>query len=487
MANWTGNTDNKFLQLPNRTVAVYNLWDSYNTAQLFFALRDELADPLVDNWRYYSEWVQPLLRAVLNMTRRGLLLDRKAKREYQLELNRELAATDQLICQFADGVGFTYTDKFPNSDSQVAKLLYEHLGLRGGKRTEGGRGSADLEALTRLLRELRVRDEPCRELLYNLFHRSRLQTIKERYLKLDPHRDGRVRAIVKPTGTKTFRYAYAEPPLQQYPPECRHFFVSGAGYVYLSADYAQLEARILAILAGDSASLAAFAAGEDIHGRNACDLFGLPDTEWQGLQVDDRYEPYRNFAKSYLYGISYGGSAETMKTKLYCPCPRCVDKVAPTVYLTRDRILEAELRWFAAHPAVRIFQRELCEFVRRNHYYQSPFGVRRYVSKPWGPELEREVKNIPEQLNAALLINRAQVRLDRMSAPIVLQNHDQLLFQVPESPGSGVDQWAADIRGVMEAPVPALDGYSFPVDLSIGSTWGNLEDLTPTTVGVVCA
>jgi DNA polymerase-1 len=475
-SKYEGNVNNKFLQLPNGTVASYNSWDCRSTAELFFALRSELQDPaLGGQWKYYEEWIQPLQHAVIAMYKRGLLLDKDKKAKLQGAMTRELTAADQDIRKFARGVGFTFTDKFPNAPGQVGALLFDHLGLRGGKQTpKSKQWQSDQEALTRALRQLRKRDEEARPLLHQLFHRSRLETVKGRYFNLPVDPDGRVRPRVKMTGTKTFRYAYAEPPVQQHPPEIREVFVASPGKVLVSIDYSQLEARILAILANDETSLRTFAEGGDVHDQNARDLFGLDQAEWEAL--GSRAKARRNFAKTFLYGISYGGDADSMKTKLFCPCPKCEHLVPQTVDLTRPQIAAAAERWFQAHPAVPKWQRELCETVRRSHFYQSPFGLRRWISQPWGSDLERQVKNLPMQMNAALLMNQAQVKLHREAAPIVLQMHDAFLFEVPEAQ---VDQLIATARGIMESPVAALGGHSFPVDVEVGRNWGSYAEDNP--------
>jgi DNA polymerase I-like protein with 3'-5' exonuclease and polymerase domains len=118
---------------------------------------------------------------------------------------------------------------------------------------------------------------------------------------------------------------------------------------------------------------------------------------------------------------------------------------------------------------VKAFQDELCESVRKNHYYDSPFGVRRWISKSWGKDLEREVKNIPEQLNAALIMNESQVLLHRRRAPIILQRHDEFLLEIPEA---DLDMWVETLREVMERPIPQLGGAIFPIDIQVGKNYG---------------
>lgn len=476
MSQYAANTSHKFLQLPDRVLHTYNSWDSHNTGKLLPELMRELRDPASfspGQWNWFETVVQPLQLAVLAMQKRGILVDRAARSKFTRDLSRELAETDNAIRREAAKRGFSYTDKFPNSDTQVAKLLFETCELRPTKTTDGGRASVDQDALIKVLRDLRKKDEHARDLLYNLCHRSRLQTMLERYTGFELGPDSRVRATVKMAGTKTWRFAYADPALQQFPVETRHYFRSTPGHLLIAGDFSQLEARWLAILADDQVSLAAFAKGEDIHAQNAMDLLGYRSAQWDTAEAHVR-KASRNFAKSFLYRISYGGEGAQDKDKSFCPCPRCVDKVPQTLTLKRSDILAAETRWFDIHSAVRKFHRELIAEVQKRKYYETVFGVRRYFSKTWGPEFERELKNAPMQTSSALLMNRCQVQLHKLGAPILLQHHDSFMLEVPESPGRLVDQWTADLKGVMETPVPELGGVVFPTETKVGYDWASV-------------
>ncbi len=274
--------------------------------------------------------------------------------------------------------------------------------------------------------------------------------------------------MVKMYGTKTMRFSYSEPALQQFPPEARHVFVSAEGNSLLQIDFSQLEARELAYFSGDTPSIQVFESDGDVHKQNASELFDIPPEEVS--------KPHRNFAKTFLYGLSYGGSVETMKTKLFCPCPKCEKSVPPTLALKRADMKDAETRWSRIHHRVREFQEETAKGVRNRHYYESPMGARRWIAKPWGAELDRELKNLPMQFGGALLMNQRQVALDRLSCPIILQMHDSFLLEVPDSE---VDSWAETVKGVMEAPVDGLGGVSIPVDIEVGKNWGNLTKWSP--------
>jgi DNA polymerase-1 len=473
VSKYAANTSHAFVKLPSNVLYTYNLWDTFYTAKLAGALHQEMLLPKFGKQaEYFREWVEPLQRAVLSMQRHGLWLNKGVLADYRTSVRKELRETDTFIKGCADEAGFKYTEKFPNSDIQTGKFLFDTLGLKPHKKTPTGRPSVDQDALTRVLRYFRKKDEPHRDLIYALFHRSRLQTILERYItRLEPDPDGRIRARVKITGTKTFRYAYADPALQQFPNEVRRIFWAREGYRYVAVDKSQLEARLLAILSGDTPSLDTFATGGDVHTQNVWDLFGLDEEAWLGMAPQLR-KAHRVYAKGFLYRISYGGEGSTDKSKVFCPCPKCAHRNPPTLALKRQEILATEERWFKKHPAVRAFHRDLLREVQRKGYYESPLGVRRFIAQPWGAELERELKNLPMQMNAALLMNRAQVILNEppYPAPICLQMHDEFLAEVPEE---DVELWAEKIKRVMERPVEELGGAVFPTEVKVGRNWAD--------------
>lgn len=469
-SKYATNTDHLFLRLPEHTLGVYNAWDSYQTARLVKPLFDELRTR--GNLDYVLQIMEPLQTAVINMQGRGLLLDRDALREYRTKVRNELDDADHIILQ-ADPTGELRkpTPKSSNgigSPKRLGKFLFTTLGLKPGKKTDTGADSTDQESLYRILRGFRKKDEEHREVVNALFHRSRLKTILQRYLTLEPDPDGRVRPSVKMYGTKTMRFSYSDPALQQFPPEARHIFTASSGYTLLQADYSQLEARLLTYFSDDTPSKRVFEMGGDVHDQNAADLFGLG--------VGEISKPSRNFAKSFLYGLSYGGSVDTMKLKLFCPCPKCAASVPPTLSLKRAEMKEAEIRWTRIHHRIGTFQEETAKFVRRNHYYQSPLGARRYIAKPWGHELDRELKNLPMQFGGALLMNQRQVQLDLLNCPIILQMHDSFLLEVPDGM---VEHWAWKVKTVMEAPIEGLNGVSIPADIETGKNWGNLAKWSP--------
>lgn len=462
----TVTTDHKWLNVPE--VAKYNTTDTLSTAGLARALPAELRRRGMD--RFWRDEVWPLIPAVLATQRRGLRFDANRAADMQTRLRAELAEVDAAILD-ADPTGELAqpTGKSPNglgSPRKVAAMLTA-LGLQPLKKTETrGEPSVDQESLYQVLRGLRKRDEHLRPVLEDLFHRSRLRTVLQRYLSPPTDPDGRVRPTIKMGGTKSGRFAYADPALQQMPPEVRPIYVPAIGMVFVSADYSQLEARIAATLAGDHTEINAFARGDDIHTLTARELFGPPfDTMPGGAR-----KAARDFAKTFRYGsILYGGNPETVRTKTFCPCPRCVTRVPATLDMPRLKIVETTNRYFARHPQLLEFRRDIEQAVRRDRAYTNPLGRKRPFYGPW-TAVKREAYNWPIQSTAADIINRAMRRLhNEFGAPIVLQMHDSLMLEVP---ARTADMWAARLRRVMAAPVPELGGTVFPVDVKVEAPWG---------------
>ncbi len=472
-SKWSATTDNKFLRISNDALTTYNAWDTYNTARLVAPLLAEIKDN--KQLRHYQEHVEPLQTAVVAMQGRGLLLDRDAKTLYRRDLRRELSEVDECLSRWKRETdkSLAGTDGFnPDSPKQVAAHLFSPresggLGLLPGKTTAGGAASCDQEALTGILRKLRKKDEHAIKFLHALFHRSRLQTIDERYMDFDVGSDGRVRPQVKMAKAKTFRLAYQRPALQQFVPEIRHIFVAREGHVYLSRDYSQLEAKLLAYMSHDTVSIAVFESGGDVHLANAIDLF----------QKDTITKVERDYAKSYLYKICYGGIGSE-KERTYCPCVQwgCAAKMPSVVDLKRDDKLAMERRWFAIHSTVPKFQREIIEQVKRRHYYEHPLGGRRYFTSPMSAQLEREIMNFPMQYGNAVLMARAQIELDKHNAPIVLQMHDEFLLEITEG---DIDHWDMVTKEIMESIVVEFGGVSFSTDLAVGTNWGPYSTTNP--------
>jgi DNA polymerase-1 len=456
------NTAHKWLNIPDDTLGIYNAHDCLATIRLHQALGLKMLE--TRQLVHYQDTYWPLVAPVMAMAKRGLLVDTFALGQTKVAVAKEIEATEAPIRTVAPGINL-------NSPQQRAALLYDTLALRCGKTTPTGNRSTDVYALDYILRNLRKKDEHALPILHAMFHRSRLNTIASRYLKLIPDHNNRIYPDIKLT-VETLRFAYASPPIHQIPKEIRHIIRPERGNVFVSLDYSQVEARILAILSEDKPSLETFERGDDVHRRNAWDLFEYDNQQWIDLESLARTST-RNYAKSFLYGISYGGRSETLKSKLYCPCQECVSKVPPTLEVPPSRRAELEKAWFAKHPAVLDWRKALVAGVKRTKSYTTRFGYKRFFFAP-AYSILPEIYNNPMQANAAGLMNQRFVRCSDAGLPPVIQMHDELTFQAPEGEATGV---ATQAKEIMEAKCRELDDNSFPVSVKIGDNWRDLEEV----------
>jgi DNA polymerase-1 len=451
--------EHKFIQLGNTRLGTYNLWDCYNTAGLVKPLVQEAKD--AGQWEYYLRVVKPMQHAVIDMQRMGIKVDMMARKRLKLKLRKELREGDAYIRQVATDKGFQFTDKFPNSKLQVAKFLFGTLDLRGStKKTAGGRGSVDQDALTRILRNMRVRDRGYIPLIHALFHRSRIFTVLTRYLDFDVDPDGCVRPTVKMASVKTHRLAYEDPALQQFPEECRHIFTGDI----LAGDKSQLEARLLAYYSDDPIDIDIFESGKDIHSLTAREVFDKTQEEWDDTDPTTRAKE-RGFAKAFRYRMVYGGSMGSGDKKLYCPCPKCIEHNPPVVDLKPKEMVAKELKWMANHPWFERWRNQVADFVKKKHYYELPLGGRRYITKAWGSDLARELSNIPMQQGGAQIMNTIQVQLHREKVPVFLQWHDAFYARGYQD--------HQHFKEVMEQPV-TINGHKIviPIDMARGQNMG---------------
>lgn len=458
-------TSNRWLSISAEQCGSYNGWDTYATALIHRALVKEMEAR--GDTAYYEREVWPTMPAVLAMQRRGIPVDVPQLRKIGNEYRAELEATDDAIRTLVNA-----PDLNLNAPQQRAKVLFGTLGFTAPKRTATGKDSTDQDVLNSLYNKLGKRDDR-RPVLEKMFHRSKVNTIVTRYLTMYPRND-RVFPTVKFCGTETERLAYARPAVQQWPANgrwlrMRSIVRASPGCVFVAADHSQVEARLLAILANDTVSLDAFAAGEDIHAVNTCDLFAYSRAEYAGLAAQQQ-KGSRNYGKSFLYKISYGGAAELLKAKAFCPCPVCVEDVPPIVHLSRDAAAAAGARWFAKHRPVLTFRAQLERDITARHFWESPIGGRRWIFKPW-KEAQREAYNIPMQWLASQIVRRSMRRLHAKRAPMVLQMHDSIMLEVPRNEESAA---RAMLTEAMEQPVAELGGAVFPVDVKVGERWDDL-------------
>ncbi|GAB4556143.1 MAG: DNA polymerase I [Geothermobacteraceae bacterium] len=392
----------------------------------------------------------PLERLLARMEWTGVRVDSEFLAGLSEEFGARLRQLEEEIFALA-GTSFNVA-----SPKQLGEVLFERLKLPRGKKTKTG-WSTDVEVLGKLAEE----HEIARLLLD---HRS-LSKLKGTYTDALPklvHPDtGRIHTSFNQTVTATGRLSSSDPNLQNIPirteegRRIREAFVAEQGWRLLSADYSQIELRLLAHMADETNLKEHFRSGEDIHRRTAAEVFGV----FPGLVTDEM----RRSAKAINFGVIYGISAFGLARQLG---------------IGRKEAQEYIDGYFARYPAIRAFMDRCVEQARRHKYVTTLLGRRCAVvdidSK--NPNIrgfaERNAINYPVQGSAADLIKLAMLRVDerlraeKLQARMVLQVHDELVLEVPEGE---VDQVAELVRTEMEQAMD-LD-LPLVADVGVGANW----------------
>jgi DNA polymerase-1 len=425
--------------------------------RLHGTLRERLG--LREQLSLYEDVELPLVEILARMEASGIAVDSAALAELSREVDASAARLQAEIYAAAGGE-FNIA-----SPQQLGTVLFERLGLPDGGRTKTG-WATGIEVLQPLAREHAI--------VAKVLEFRDVTKLKNTYIDVIPKllaSDGRLHTVFNQTSTATGRLSSTNPNLQNIPVRTelgrrvRRAFVAGPGHVLLAADYSQIELRIMAHISGDAAMRAAFARGDDIHDVTARGIFGLAESETASANQ-------RRIAKSVNFGLLYGMSDFGLAQRL--------------------EIERAEARamteaYFARFPGVRVWIESNLEFGREHGYVVTVLGRRRYFpdlrarNHAMRSAAEREATNAPMQGSAADLMKLAMVRVDRalreFDAPMLLQIHDELIFEVAEK---SVDAVAAIVKREMERAFE----LSVPLEatLKTGRTWYDVEPLTMETI-----
>jgi DNA polymerase-1 len=439
-----------FEQVEVERAAAYAAEDADLTLRVHRVLSARLAaEPRLAG--VYRDIEMPVREVLFRMERNGVLVDAGRLARQSHEIGERLLALEGEAHALA-GQPFNLA-----SPKQLAEILFGRLGLPVKKKTPSGGPSTDEEVLSEL-----ALDYPLPKLL--LEHRS-LAKLKGTYTDKLPAmvnaRTGRVHTSFSQSTAVTGRLASSDPNLQNIPVrtaegrKIRAAFVAPAGSSIVSADYSQIELRIMAHLSGDQRLVAAFAAGEDIHRATAAEIFGTPAAEVGPDQ--------RRVAKVINFGLIYGMSAFGLARELG------LERSAAQAYIEQ---------YFARYPGVARYMEATRAAAFETGYVETVFGRRL-----WLPEIrarqqarrqgaERAAINAPMQGTAADLIKLAMIAVqrwldeERLASRLVLQVHDELVLEVPDAELPAVRrQLPALMGGVAALAVPLL------VDVGVGENW----------------
>ena len=448
----TGKSQISFAEVPLNRATEYAAEDAEVAWRLWKLLKLRL--PLEGGTRIYEMVDRPLAAIVETMERAGITVDRDYLARLSGEFATEMLRIESEIHELA-GQPFAI-----GSPKQLGEILFDKLGLKGGRKGKSGDWSTDQNELERLERD----GVPIARKILEWRQLAKLKSTYTDALQQQVNaRTGRVHTSYSLVGAQTGRLSSTDPNLQNIPirtetgRQIRDAFIAAPGHVLIAADYSQIELRLAAHMADVPELKEAFAQGQDIHAATAIELFGEVNRDTRGKAKTVNF--------SILYGISRWGLASRLE-------------------VTPDEAQALIARYFERFPGISDYITDTLESVRAKGYTETLFGRKTWFPRIKAPNQneragsERAAINAPIQGTSADLIKRAMARMPAALADaglvdvrMLLQVHDELVFEAPE----GKAEAAGDIirRVMMGAAEPALT-LSVPLEVEIGTgkSWG---------------
>ena len=446
----TGRNRLAFAAVPVGRAAAYAAEQADVALRLWSSLRPRLRQGLALS--LYEQMERRLVPVLAEAERAGIKVDQAELRRLSADFSARMDAIETQAHALA-GHSFSLS-----SPKQLGEVLFDEQGLPAGRRTPSGTWSTDASVLQTLA-------ELGHELPGRVLEHRQLSKLKSTYAdalveEVNPA-TGRVHTNYAMAATSTGRLSSNDPNLQNIPirteegGRIRRAFVAEPGHVLVSADYSQIELRLLAHVADIPALKEAFSTGQDIHARTASEVFGIP--------IDQLDRTTRSRAKAINFGIIYGISAFGLARQLGIEAGEAGAYIAA---------------YFARYPGIRAYMERTKEEARIHGYVTTPFGRRcvipgisdRNMQKRAGAE--RQAINAPLQGGAADVIKRAMVRLPNalreagLCSRLLLSVHDELLFEAPKNE-------AADLAVVARRVMESSARLSVPliVETGIGLSW----------------
>lgn len=455
-----------FSQVPLEQATKYAAADAHQTRALVPLLEKELHD--AHQLNLYQTIEHPLINVLFKMEQEGIPIDLSVL----AQLDKQVTATLHAIeFEIRDLVGMSETTLNLNSPQQVSDLLFNRLKLPPLKKTSGKTGySTDNEVLADLAK---IHPVPNLIIRYRELFKLKSTYIDALPLEINPH-TGRIHTTYKQTSVATGRLASVEPNLQNIPTHTpllkkdhtptntlsiRAAFVAPKDHLFISADYSQIELRVLAHLSQDSVLTNAFLQGEDIHARTASGLFDVP----LNMVTSEQRQIAKRINFSILYGLTPFGLAKDLHISQH------------------DAKLYIE-KYKAQYPGVQAWMDQAIEEAKKYGYVSTLWGRRRHIPGIYEKnqtlyQLARRIAiNTKAQGTAADLMKIGMVKLDavlqeqNVSSHILLQIHDELIVTTPESK---IDQIASVVKTTLESVV----NWKIPliVQIRTGKTWAEIS------------
>ena len=417
----------------------------------YYKCADKITEQLKSENMYelFETIEMPLIFVLFDMQQQGISVDKKALVDYSKVLGTKILVLEKEIYEAA-GEEFNI-----NSPKQLGVILFEKLGMPNGKKTKSGYSTA-ADVLEKL-----APDYPVVSKILEYRQLSKLKSTYADGLTQYISEDGRIHGTFNQTITATGRISSTEPNLQNIPirmemgKAIRKVFVPKNGFVFLDADYSQIELRILAHMSGDEKLIEAYNSSADIHRATAAQVFGVP--------LDEVTDEQRRNAKAVNFGIIYGMSSFGLSQDLS---------------ISRKEAKEYIERYFASYPTIKTFIDGLVSDAKEKGYSLTMYNRRReipeikssnFMQRSFG---ERVAMNAPIQGTAADIIKLAMINVynalkeHNLRSRLILQVHDELLVETAEDEVETVKQIMLDgMKNAVSLKVP------LEVDLKEGKDW----------------
>ncbi|PWJ95397.1 DNA polymerase I [Oceanotoga teriensis] len=429
--------------IDEKTVLEYAAEDSDITFRLYEVLSKELHKK--DLIKIFTEIEMPIVPILANMELNGVYFDSEDLKKLSTEYQKILNKIEEKMSKFT-GEEFN-----PNSPKQVGELLFEKLGLKGKKKTKSGNYSTDAESLELLKND----HEIISEILEYRKYQKLLSTYINSIPKLINKKTGRVHTSFNQTGTATGRLSSSDPNLQNLPirePEGekirKTIKVQDNNNILISADYSQIELRVLAHISQDEVLLKAYNTNDDIHSITASKIFNVDQKN-----VDSNM---RRIGKMVNFSLVYGSTPYGLSQKLNIPF--------------KDAKLFID-RYFELYKAVEKNQEDSINKAKENGFVETLFGRKRFMKniRTGSHDLKRITINTPIQGTAADIMKIAMIKLFKNLpdyAKMILQVHDEILIEAPENKKEEIKNILVDcMENSVKLSVP------LKVDVSFGKIW----------------